>query len=114
MNLTSKPTEPQPGTTLPPTDITPVLDFYNRECSGHSQPSYAQVWDLCSDAFKALEKAQRALRIAYAAAYCGPQNWTPEQTEQFRVESCAADMEMTRVLNHDALQNQPQPKTLRL
>lgn len=31
MNPTPDHTDPQPETTPPPTDITPVLDFYNRE-----------------------------------------------------------------------------------
>lgn len=39
----------------------------------------------------ALESALTALRTAYAAAYCGPQNWTSETKEQLRLEACAAD-----------------------
>lgn len=47
MNSTPTPNEPQPGaippsgeTTPPPTDITPALDFYNRECSRLTLPEY--------------------------------------------------------------------------
>ena len=39
----------------------------------------------------ALQVILHDLRVAYAAAYCGPQTWTAEQKEQFRLAACDAD-----------------------
>lgn len=41
--------------------------------------------------YEALEAVLTALRVAYAAAYCGPQSWTREERESLRLEACKAD-----------------------